>query len=271
MTKRDGTARKGVGAVGRPGFGPTGVGQDWSGSWKAWVAKDPIKPVNMTGCRPPPHCFNASEDKPTTTTILGGKNAPFRLTATYTTFDARGGPSDRTKTHADIFANATSNVHQDPLAAYHPPPDTKLPEKKPEQEPDRWVPMNHAKITTLYNPLSHQRVDISTTKPLGLPRAKQDVEVTIKRGDDKKAPGNAISSAQVLQHDKNAFHRRKGVTEFMDITHPFKANFSDNFHQRINEDPKVFYRLQGPMVSWMEAAIVGKSKIPFRKTQPPGV
>ncbi len=27
------------------------IGLDWAGAWKAWVAKDAIKPVNMTGTR----------------------------------------------------------------------------------------------------------------------------------------------------------------------------------------------------------------------------
>ena len=65
--------------------------------------------------------------------------------------------------------------------------------------------------------------------------------------------------------------RRRRVTEFIDITHPSKPNWSENFKDRITKDPKVFARVQGSMVAWMEAAIIGKSKIPFRKTQPPGV
>ena len=45
-----------------------------------------------------------------------------------------------------------------------------------------------------------------------------------------------------------------------------QANFSDNFRDRITQDPKVFFPVKGAMVAWMEAAIVGKSKIPFRKS-----
>jgi hypothetical protein len=210
-------------------------------------------------------------DRPTNTVRLGGPNAPCVRAYTYNSFDTRGGPSDRTKEAASTFENATSNVRHDPLAAYHPPPDTKLPVRRPEMEPDRWVPMNHNKICSLYNPLSHQRVVISKQKPPGLPRAEQDVELVIKRGDPEAPPGNYVSSAESVLYDPAAFRRRRGVTEFIDITHPFKPNFSDNFHERITKDPRVFARVQGSMVAWMEAAIIGKSKIPFRKTQPPGV
>jgi len=216
------------------------------------------------------HSYSATSDQPMSTVTLGGPNAPCRRTYTFDTFDKREGPSDRTKQAAHIFENATSNVRHDPLAAYHPPPDTKLPVMRPEQEPDRWVPMNHTSINSLYNPLSHQRVEISKTKPLGRPRAEQDVELVIKKGDPAKNPGNYVSSAETVMYNPKAFNRRRGVTEFMDITHPFKPNFSDNFTDRITKDPRVFARVQGSMVAWMEAAIIGKSKIPFRKTQPPG-
>jgi hypothetical protein len=55
-----------------------GPGVDWDGAWKSWVAKDAIKPVNLAGCKPPSHSFNATMDKPLTTTIIGGPNAPHR-------------------------------------------------------------------------------------------------------------------------------------------------------------------------------------------------
>ena len=55
-----------------------GPGVDWSGAWKSWVAKDAIKPVNMAGCRPPAHAFDARKDQPMNTTIIGGPNAPCR-------------------------------------------------------------------------------------------------------------------------------------------------------------------------------------------------
>ena len=66
--------------VARPGGRNTGAtpGVDWSGAWKAWVAKDAIKPVNMAGCRPPAHAFDARKDKPMNTTVIGGHNAPCR-------------------------------------------------------------------------------------------------------------------------------------------------------------------------------------------------
>jgi hypothetical protein len=131
--------------------------------------------------------------------------------------------------------------------------------------------MNHTRLTSLYNPLSHTRVDVAQIKPTGLPRKFQNVTVEMRQGDPDRAPGNTVSPAEAIQHDKHAFHRRRGVTEFMDITHPYKANFSDNFADRISRDPKVFFPVKGAMVAWMEAAIVGKSKIPFRKTQPVGV
>lgn len=56
------------------------VGLDWQGAWKSWVAKDAIKPVNMTGCRPPPHAYNVATDQPTSTTVIGGRNvaSPYR-------------------------------------------------------------------------------------------------------------------------------------------------------------------------------------------------
>ena len=270
------TARPGAGRIvvpGRPGFtrDPNNAGCDWSGAWKSWVGKDAIKPVNMAGCRPPKHAYDATIDQPTNTVTLGGHNAPCRRNYTYSTYDKREGPSDRTKLAAATFENAKSNVQHDPLAAYHPPPDTKLPVRRPEQEPDRWVPMNHTAVTSLYNPLSHARIEISKTKPLGRPRAEQDVDLVIKKGDPDAPPGNYKSSAETVLYNPTAFRRRRGVTEFMDITHPFKPNFSDNFHDRITKDPRVFARVQGSMVAWMEAAIIGKSKIPFRKTQPPGV
>ena len=161
----------------------------------------------------------------------------------------------------------------DPLAAYHPPADTKLPVRRPEEQPDRWVPMSHPGYITLYNPLTHQRTDINkepfaNTKG---PRDPMGMSVTLKRGDKAAPPGNFMSAAETLSIDPTAYRRRKGVTEFMDITHAFKPNFSENFQERIGTDPKVFYRQQGAMVTWMHAAVVGKSKIPFRKTQPPGV
>ena len=96
-------------------------------------------------------------------------------------------------------------------------------------------------------------------------------EIAKAVGLQPQGPGNYESTAQVVMYNPTAFRRRKGVTEFIDITHPFKPNFSDNFHERITKDPRVFARVQGSMVAWMEAAIIGKSKIPFRKTQPPGV
>ncbi|EKX48685.1 hypothetical protein GUITHDRAFT_151655 [Guillardia theta CCMP2712] len=263
------TARQTYG--GRPGFGMTGPGVDWAGSWKSWIGKDAIKPVNMTGCRPPNHSYHVSSDKPLQTTTLGGPNAPFRRTMTYERYDPKEAPSDRTKTHAKIFETAMSGVRNDPLAAYHPPPETKVPTTRPEQEPDRWVPMNHNRLSSLYNPLTHDRMEILQVKKDTLVRAHQDVDLIIKKGDPSKPAGNYMSSAETNMYDKKAFNRRKGVTEFLDITHPFRPNFSDNWKDRINKDPKIFYREQGSMVSWMEAAIIGKSKIPFRKTQPPGV
>jgi len=266
------TARKAAsGAVvghSRPGFSrdPNKPGIEWAGAWKSWVAKDAIKPVNMAGCRPPKHCYDATQDHPLSTVTLGGPNAPCRRTYTYDTFDTKEGPSDRTKEAARIFENATSNVQHDPLAAYHPPPDTKMPYRPPNQEPDRWVPMNHTAVNSLYNPLTHQRVVIQKNKPQGRPRAEQDVELIIKKGDPNDRPGNYVSSAETVMYNPTAFRRRRGVTEFIDITHPFKPNFSDNFHERITKDPRVFARVQGSMVAWMEAAIIGKSKIPFRKS-----
>lgn len=291
MGARARTARPGGGGRivmgGRPGFtrDPNNAGCDWAGGWKSWCAKDFIKPVNMAGCRPPAHAYDARSDQPMNTVKLGGPNAPCVRSYHFETFDTREGPSDRTKAAAETFANAASGVKHDPLAAYHPPKDTKLPVRRPEMEPDRWVPMNHNSVTELYNPLSHQRVVISKTKPPGRPRAEQDVDLVIKKGDPNKGakeiakavglqpqgPGNYESTAQVVMYNPTAFRRRKGVTEFIDITHPFKPNFSDNFHERITKDPRVFARVQGSMVAWMEAAIIGKSKIPFRKTQPPGV
>ncbi len=32
---------------------------------------------------------------------------------------------------------------------------------RPEEQPDRWVPMSHPGYTSLYNPLTHQRTDIA--------------------------------------------------------------------------------------------------------------
>jgi hypothetical protein len=243
-----------VAVGGRPGFmrDPNNAGIDWAGAWKSWVGKDAIKPMNMAGCRPPAHSYSATLDNPRNTVTLGGHNAPCRRTYTYDTYDKREGPSDRTKREAEIFENATSNVRHDPLAAYHPPPDTKLPTRRPEQEPDRWVPMNHNQVVALYNPLSHARIEISKTKPPGRPRADQDVEVVIKKGDPNAPAGNYKSSAETVLYDPKAFRRRRGVTEFMDITHPFKPNFSENWSQRITQDPRVFYGQQGSMVAWME-------------------
>eukprot|EP00292_Cryptomonas_paramecium_P021252 CAMPEP_0113672668 /NCGR_PEP_ID=MMETSP0038_2-20120614/6401_1 /TAXON_ID=2898 /ORGANISM="Cryptomonas paramecium" /LENGTH=168 /DNA_ID=CAMNT_0000588983 /DNA_START=307 /DNA_END=811 /DNA_ORIENTATION=+ /assembly_acc=CAM_ASM_000170 len=166
---------------------------------------------------------------------------------------------------------ARSTVRNDPLTAYYPPPETKLPSHPPAQEPDRWVPMNHTRMSSLYNPVTHQRVDISQVKPEGGRREHQEVETRVRRGDGERPPGNFQSSAKTLQHDPLAFHRKKGVTEFFDATHPSKANLSENYSDRLAKDHSVFARRQGPMVSWMHAAVVGKSKIPFRKTQPPGV
>ncbi|KAJ1486121.1 hypothetical protein T484DRAFT_1891242 [Baffinella frigidus] len=194
--------RKGGGSTETPGM-------DRSGAWKSWVAKDAIKPVNMAGCRPPLHAFDFKRDKPTSTVTIGGKNAPYILNTTYQRFDVRENPSDRTKIPAAILEAAESGVRHDPLAAYHPPSGTTLPTRRPQQEPDRWVPMNHTKITSLYNPLSHKRVDIAQIKPLGLPRSNQDCVVELRQ--------------------------------------------------------EVFFPVKGAMVAWMEAAIVGKSKIPFRK------
>mmetsp|Transcript_6691 Transcript_6691/g.16149 ORF Transcript_6691/g.16149 Transcript_6691/m.16149 type:complete len:270 (+) Transcript_6691:84-893(+) len=254
----------------RPNRGP---GMDWTGAWKAWVAKDAIKPVNMTASKPPVHSFNARSDNPMNTTVIGGPNAPCRITKRFERYDPKEGPSDRTKEHAKTFEHATSGVSHDPLAAYHPPADTKLPIRRPEEQPDRWVPMSHQGYTTMYNPLTHKRTDI-TKEPLDATKGGRDpkgMSVTMKRGDKVAPPGNFVSAAEALAIDPTAYRRRKGVTEFMDVTHPFKPNFSDNYAERINRDPKVFYRQQGAMVTWMHAAVVGKSKIPFRKTQPPGV
>mmetsp|Transcript_44603 Transcript_44603/g.104781 ORF Transcript_44603/g.104781 Transcript_44603/m.104781 type:complete len:271 (-) Transcript_44603:51-863(-) len=246
------------------------VGLDWQGAWKSWVAKDAIKPVNMTGCRPPPHAYNVATDQPTSTTVIGGRNAPFKVKSTYQRFDPRGAPSDRTKEHARTFENAQSHVQHDPLAAYHPPTGTTLPQRRHEQEPDRWVPMNHPQLYSQYNPLTHKRTDISKIKIDGA-EPQDNIRVELRRGDSRRAPGNNVPATEILQHDPHAFHRKKGVTDFAEITHPFKSNSSDQHRIRLENDHTIFRRRQGAMVTWMHAAIIGKSKIPFRATQPPGV
>eukprot|EP00291_Cryptomonas_curvata_P026000 CAMPEP_0172163540 /NCGR_PEP_ID=MMETSP1050-20130122/7329_1 /TAXON_ID=233186 /ORGANISM="Cryptomonas curvata, Strain CCAP979/52" /LENGTH=254 /DNA_ID=CAMNT_0012833743 /DNA_START=176 /DNA_END=940 /DNA_ORIENTATION=+ len=251
---------------------PIGPGMDWNGAWKSWVAKDAIKPMNMQGCRPPAHALDAARDNPVLTTTLGGHNARHVYGEShYQRYDPKEAPSDRTKEPAKVFEAARSTVRHDPLTAYYPPPDTQLPVHPPPQEPDRWVPMNHTRLSSLYDPVTHQRTDVLKVKPAGQPREAQDVVTSVKRGDASRAPGNYVSSAAVLQHDPTAFRRRKGVTEFYDATHPCKPNLSLNYASRIATDPSVFARRQGGMVAWMHAAIIGKSKIPFRKTQPPGV
>ena len=83
-----------------------------------------------------------------------------------------------------IFETATSGVRNDPLAAYHPPPETKVPTTRPEQEPDRWVPMNHNRLSSLYNPLTHDRMEILQVKKDTLVRAHQDVDLIIKKGGE---------------------------------------------------------------------------------------
>jgi hypothetical protein len=71
--------------------------------------------------------------------VIGGKNAPYRLNATFKRYDVRENPSDRTKEPAAIFEAAESGVRHDPLAAYHPPAGTTLPTVRPHQEPDRYA------------------------------------------------------------------------------------------------------------------------------------
>eukprot|EP00960_Hanusia_phi_P029571 748031-Hanusia_phi.AAC.3 len=207
-----------------------------TGSWKSWIGKDAIKPVNMTGvdcllfassrlrasagCRPPNHCYNAASDmvvgapegqqgqlnslQPLQTTMIGGPNAPFRRTMT--SFVEPALRSSRSSVGQDqdtrqgspsaclccllvdtgapqVFETAASGVRNDPLAAYHPPPDTKVPTTRPEQEPDRWVPMNHNRLSSLYNPLTHNRTEILQVKKNKQVRAEQDVDLIIKKGE----------------------------------------------------------------------------------------
>jgi hypothetical protein len=50
----------------------------------------------------------------------------------------------------------------------------------------------------------------------------------------------------------------KGVTDFKERTHCFKANISEEYQRRLEEDKRMYFRVTGPMVSWMDQYVCSK-------------
>mmetsp|Transcript_58579 Transcript_58579/g.127388 ORF Transcript_58579/g.127388 Transcript_58579/m.127388 type:complete len:171 (-) Transcript_58579:121-633(-) len=169
------------------------------------------------------------------------------------------------------MASAKSKVRNDCLAEYHAPEGTKLPQAKFSMASAKlgasWAPMVHNRYASSYNPLTHKRTDFLISQ------GADDTVVLQRRdtSDESRPPGNYVSAEAMVMHNRDTFHRKKGVTDFSEQTHCFKSNFNGAFGEALQHDPKVFYRNAGAMVTWMDKAISGKNKIPFRKTQPPGV
>jgi hypothetical protein len=195
------------------------------------------------------------------------------------------GLKDRQNAAADAMERGRTMLANNNLVKWQPPPGTQVIENRfnmaAANRSEKWVPMQHEKFSSVYNPVTHVRDEFlmrksggnSDSGSLSNTRTVQIGDETwqmhrVTRAARNEPDGNYRSCAEQMLYNKTAFNRAKGVTEFVDRTHCFKPNFNETHANAMHSNAKIFARQRGGMVAWMDAAIQGKTKIPFRKTQP---
>jgi hypothetical protein len=194
------------------------------------------------------------------------------------------GLKDRQNAAADAMERGRTMLANNNLVKWQPPAGTQVIENRfnmaAANRSEKWVPMQHEKFSSVYNPVTHVRDEFlmrkSNVSDTGGTSGTRTVQIgdetwqmhRVTRAARNEPDGNYRSCAEQMLYNKTAFNRAKGVTEFVDRTHCFKPNFNETHASAMNANPKIFARQRGGMVAWMDAAIQGKTKIPFRKTQP---
>jgi hypothetical protein len=194
------------------------------------------------------------------------------------------GLKDRQNAAADAMERGRTMVANNNLVKWQPPPGTQVIENRfnmaAANRSEKWVPMQHEKFSSVYNPVTHVRDEFLMKRTSAGDTGSTSNTRTVQIGDETwqmhrvsraardEPVGNYRSTSEQMLYNKTAFNRAKGVTEFVDRTHCFKPNFNETHASAMNSNPKVFARQRGGMVAWMDAAIQGKTKIPFRKSQP---
>jgi hypothetical protein len=194
------------------------------------------------------------------------------------------GLKDRQNAAADAMERGRTMLANNNLVKWQPPLGTQVIENRfnmaAANRSEKWVPMQHEKFSSIYNPVTHVRDEFLMRKSNANDSGSMSGTRTVQIGDETwqmhrvtraardEPDGNYRSCAEQMLYNKTAFNRAKGVTEFVDRTHCFKPNFNETHASAMESNTKIFARQRGGMVAWMDAAIQGKTKIPFRKTQP---